>query len=79
MRTTVGFPPLADYVPPEDGTVMARLRQAGGVLVGKTNIPTMLADYQSSNPVFGRTDNPWNVERSPASFAIRPARRGRFA
>jgi amidase len=65
MRTTVGFPPLADYVPQEDSTVTARLRTAGGVLVGKTNVPMLLADYQSSNPVFGRTNNPWNIERTP--------------
>jgi amidase len=65
MRTTVGFPPLADYVPPEDGTVMARLRKAGAVLMGKTNVAMLLGDYQSNNPVFGRTNNPWNVERTP--------------
>jgi amidase len=64
MRTTVGLPPLADYVPNEDGTVMARLRHAGAVLVGKTNVAMALADYQSNNPVFGRTNNPWNVERT---------------
>ena len=65
MRTTVGFPPLADYVPLEDGTVMARLRKAGAVLMGKTNVAMLLGDYQSNNPVFGRTNNPWNVERTP--------------
>lgn len=64
MRTTVGFPPLADHVPQEDSTVTARLKEAGGVLIGKTNVPTMLADYQSNNPIFGRTNNPWNVERT---------------
>jgi amidase len=65
MRTTVGFPPLADYVPQEDSTVVARLREAGGILVGKTNVAMMLADYQSSNPLFGRTNNPWNLGRTP--------------
>lgn len=65
MRTTTGFPPLANYVPQEDGTVAARLKAAGGILMGKTNVPTMLADYQSANPIFGRTNNPWNVERTP--------------
>jgi amidase len=65
MRTTVGFPPLADHVPLEDGAVMARLRQAGGILIGKTNVAMLLADYQCSNPIFGRTNNPWNVERTP--------------
>src|SRR5947209_17098075 len=50
MRTTVGFPPLADYVPREDGTVAARLKDAGGILIGKTNVPEMLADYQTDTP-----------------------------
>jgi amidase len=65
MRTTVGFAPLADCVPQEDGTIAARLKQAGGVLLGKTNVPVMLGDYQTNNPLFGRTNNPWNVERTP--------------
>src|SRR5256714_12157060 len=46
MRTTTGFPPLADYVPQEDSTVTARLKAAGGILIGKTNVAMMLADYQ---------------------------------
>src|SRR3989449_9585767 len=65
MRTTTGFPPLADYVPKEDGTVAARLRAAGGILMGKTNVPVMLADFQTSNPIFGRTNNPWDTARTP--------------
>src|SRR5438876_4765268 len=65
MRTTVGFPPLADHVPREDGTVAARLKDAGGILAGKTNVPEMLADFQTANPIFGRTNNPWNLERTP--------------
>jgi len=65
MRTTVGFPPLAGHVPAEDSTVTARLKRAGGVLIGKTNVPVMLGDFQTNNPVFGRTNNPWNVERTP--------------
>ncbi|HEV2579825.1 MAG TPA: amidase family protein, partial [Ktedonobacteraceae bacterium] len=58
MRTTTGFPPLASYVPQEDSTVTARLKAAGGILIGKTNVPVMLADYQTNNPIFGRTNNP---------------------
>jgi len=65
LRTTTGFPPLADHVPQDDGTVASRLKAAGGILVGKTNVPPMLADFQSDNPIFGRTNNPWNVERTP--------------
>jgi amidase len=52
-------------VPKIDSTVTARLKAAGGILMGKTNVPVMLADYQSTNPIFGRTNNPWNVERTP--------------
>ncbi len=65
MRTTTGFPPLADYVPQADSTVTARLKAAGGILIGKTNVPVLLADFQSNNPLFGRTNNPWNIERTP--------------
>jgi amidase len=64
MRTTSGFPPL-DHVPKVDSTVTARLKAAGGILLGKTNVAMMLADYQSTNPIFGRTNNPWNTERTP--------------
>src|SRR5215471_1728737 len=62
MRTTSGAPWLADYVPQEDGAVAARLKAVGGVLLGKTNLPVMLGDYQADNPIFGRTNNPWNIE-----------------
>src|SRR6184192_1924978 len=65
MRTTTGFPPLADYVPQEDSTVTARLKAAGGILLGKTNVAMMLADFQTTNPIFGRTNNPWDTERTP--------------
>ena len=65
VRTTGGFPPL-DHVPTDDGTVAARLKAAGGILLGKTNVSTMLGDPgQSSNPIFGRTHNPWDVARTP--------------
>jgi amidase len=65
MRTTAGYPPLAEYIPEQDGTVAARLRAAGALVLGKTNVSQLLADAQSSNPVFGRTVNPWNPERTP--------------
>jgi amidase len=65
MRTTTGFPPL-DHVPHEDSTVTSRLKVAGGILIGKTNVAAMLADpAQSNNPIFGRIHNPWNLERTP--------------
>ena len=44
---------------------MARLREAGAILVGKTNAAMLLADYQTDNPLFGSTNNPWDLERTP--------------
>jgi amidase len=65
MRTTAGCEALAENIPSRDGTVTARLKNAGAVLIGKTNLPPMLDDWQSCNPIFGRTSNPWDVTRTP--------------
>lgn len=65
MRTTAGHPPLAEYVPDEDGTVAARMKAAGAIVLGKTNVSPLLADVQSSNAIFGQTNNPWNLSRTP--------------
>jgi amidase len=64
LRTTVGFPALADHVPDTDGTVAARLRAAGAVLLGKTNVPPLLLSAQTVNPIFGRTSNPHDLTRT---------------
>lgn len=65
MRTTSSFKPLASYVPQQDATVVARLRAAGSIILGKTNTPEMAGDEQTNSPLFGRTNNPWNIERTP--------------
>ncbi|HET7366534.1 MAG TPA: amidase family protein [Burkholderiales bacterium] len=65
VRTTGGHPPLKDYVPTHDAPAVARLRAAGAILLGKTNVPPLSADYRADNPIFGRTNNPWNLERTP--------------
>jgi amidase len=65
VRTTGGHPPLKDYVPARDAPAVARLRAAGAILLGKTNVPPLSADYRADNPIFGRTNNPWNLERTP--------------
>src|SRR5262244_1674108 len=65
LRTTGGFPPLADYVPSRDAPVVARLRAAGAIILGKTNLPVLSADYRADNPIFGRTNNPWDLGRTP--------------
>jgi amidase len=65
MRTTVGFSPLADHVPAEDGTVAARMQAAGAILLGKTNVPPLLGGGFTDNPIFGRTNNPYDLARTP--------------
>jgi amidase len=65
MRTTAGHPPLANYVPEEDSTVAARLKAAGAIIMGKTNVSPLLLDIQSYNDIFGTTNNPHNLERTP--------------
>lgn len=65
MRTTGGYPPLANYVPARDAPAVARLRAAGAILMGKTNVPPLSADYRADNPIFGRTNNPWDLSRTP--------------
>jgi amidase len=64
MRTTSGYEPLRDYVPTEDGTVAARLKAAGAIIFGKTNVSPLLGNIQSDNPIFGRTNNPWHIDRT---------------
>jgi amidase len=65
LRTVSGYPPFAQHVPQEDAPPVARLRQAGAILLGKTNLPTLASGIQTSNPVFGRTNNPWDLKRTP--------------
>ena len=65
LRTTGGHPPLKDYIPAVDAPAVARLRTAGAILLGKTNVPPLSADYRADNPIFGRTNNPWHLERTP--------------
>jgi amidase len=62
LRTTAGYIPLKDYIPQQDATVVSRLRTAGAILLGKTNMAELAGDYQSTNSLFPRVNNPWNVE-----------------
>ncbi len=65
MRTTSGAPELAKFVPKEDAWPVARLRKAGAIIFGKTNLPIYAGDLQSYNEVFGTTNNPHDVSRTP--------------
>lgn len=63
--TTWGIPALRNNVARTDSVVVARLREAGAVIFGKTNVPMSLADFQSFNDIYGTTNNPWNLSRGP--------------
>jgi amidase len=65
LRTTVGMPAWKEFRSEHDAPVTARVKAAGAVVMGKTNVPSMLADWQSNNPVYGRTRNPWDHARTP--------------
>ncbi|MGB9179606.1 MAG: amidase [Pyrinomonadaceae bacterium] len=61
LRTTSGSVFRADYIPQKDATAVAHMKSAGAILVGKTNVSEMAMDYESVNPVFGRTNNPHDL------------------
>jgi amidase len=60
-----GLPPLAHAMSPRTAVAVERLESAGAIVIGKTNVPVMLGDWQSYNPVYGRTNNPWDLSRTP--------------
>lgn len=64
LRTTYGSSLYADHVPEEDALVVRRLREAGAVVLGKTNTPEFAAGGNTFNEVFGRTRNPWDPDLS---------------
>ncbi|MBV8401566.1 MAG: amidase, partial [Acetobacteraceae bacterium] len=65
LPTTWGIPPFKGWQPSQDAVVVARLKTAGAVVLGKTNVPTALADWQTDNEVYGTTNNPWDLTRTP--------------
>jgi amidase len=65
VRSTCGFHAWSSHQPTRDAEAVARLRAAGVVIFGKTNVPVLAGDWQSYNPIFGHTRNPWDTERTP--------------
>ncbi len=63
--TCCGSMQLQENVPSEDATVVARIRRAGAIPIGRTNLPDMGMDSQTHNLVWGITRNPWDLERTP--------------
>ncbi|MBX7515025.1 amidase [Qipengyuania sp. GH38] len=65
LPTTWGHEAHRDNIATSDSAVVRELKAAGAIFLGKTNVPPDLADWQSNNPVYGRTNNPHDHERSP--------------
>lgn len=65
LVSTAGANAYRDRVPDEDAAAVARLRAAGAVIMGKSNVPVFSGDFQSYNPVYGVTSNPWDLSLSP--------------
>ena len=65
LRSTSGSRLRAEYVPTRDAPAVARLRNAGAIILGKTNVAEMAMDYTGDNPVFGRTNNPHDLTKTP--------------
>lgn len=65
LPTTAGLRRRRDTRATADSALVARLRRAGGVVMGKTNLPPYAADWQTDNRLFGRTNNPWSLDRTP--------------
>ncbi|HMI13805.1 MAG TPA: amidase [Bradyrhizobium sp.] len=65
LPTTWGFPAQKDFTPPEDALSISRAKAAGGVILGKTNVPVGLGDWQSYNEIYGTTNNPFDLGRTP--------------
>jgi len=65
LPTTWGNPKFKDWRPEVDALAVQRLKAAGATILGKTNVPVALRDWQSYNDVYGTTNNPWDLSRSP--------------
>lgn len=65
LPKTWGIPAFKNWTSQEDAVTVARLKEAGAVILGKTNVPLLLGDWQSFNDIYGTTRNPWNLDRTP--------------
>ena len=65
VASTNGAPVHKAYVPAQDADAIARMRRAGAVIFGKTNVPYLSGDLQSYNEIYGTTNNPWNLALTP--------------
>lgn len=64
IRTTASHPPLQHNIPNTDATVVKKIKEAGAIILGKTNMPELAMDYQTNSPVFGTANNVWDLTRT---------------
>ncbi len=65
LTTTWGNPQYKDWKPKADALTVKRLKDAGAIIIGKTNVPLMLRDWQTYNDLYGTTNNPWDPSLTP--------------
>ena len=65
LPTTWGLAPFKGWTPKTEAVGVTRLKDAGAVILGKTNVPPSLGDWQAANPIYGRTNNPYDLGRTP--------------
>ena len=63
--STWGIPAMRDNYPQRNAVAVQRLQDAGAIIYAKTNVPMKLADWQTFNEIYGTTNNPWDLTRSP--------------
>jgi len=73
LPTTWGNPQFKDFVAKEDAVIVSRVKGAGAVILGKGNVPLALGDWQSYNDIYGTTNNPWDVGRTPGGSSGGPS------
>jgi amidase len=64
LPTTAGFTPFKNHISKSDAYLVSLLKQAGAIIIGKTNLPGLTYDIQTNNQLFGRTNNPWNMDHT---------------
>lgn len=65
MASTEGIHRFADELLTHHNPLVGRLRRAGAIVLGKTNLPQLMLMHETDNPIYGRTNNPWNLQRGP--------------
>jgi amidase len=65
IASTAGYKPFKNHISTNDSELVSLLKKAGAIVIGKTNLPALTYDLQTNNQLFGRTNNPWNINHTP--------------